>query len=236
MVPTTSLYGMSWLLISVSRISSACLFVGVGGCCYILLNRRARAVGLLWTRDRRFAETSTCTTHRKHKRITFVTPVDFFSPKVLLLFSLCSVFRTCLFVSNFLVCCFVFTHNTNIHAPPWFSLSLSLSTLSVFLRSDCPGIAFCPLLYNAHNTNINAPGGIRTRNPRKRSAAGLRFRPRGHRNQQRIVFRLELKVEASLPDSSTLQVAACSQECAGAGILSIGKSLNHVTQGSNPSA
>jgi hypothetical protein len=29
-------------------------------------------------------------------------------------------------------------------------------------------------------TNINAPGGIRTHNPSKRSAADLRFRPRDH--------------------------------------------------------
>jgi hypothetical protein len=33
---------------------------------------------------------------------------------------------------------------------------------------DCRGFPFCPLLYN---TNIHAPGGIRTCNPSKPSAA-----------------------------------------------------------------
>ena len=48
----------------------------------------------------------------------------------------------------------------------------SLCTLSV-LRS-------LSLLYDTHNTNIQAPGGIRTRNPRKRSAADFRIGPLGH--------------------------------------------------------
>jgi hypothetical protein len=34
--------------------------------------------------------------------------------------------------------------------------------------------------YNKHNTNIHAPGGIRTHNPSKRAAADPRLRPRGH--------------------------------------------------------
>jgi hypothetical protein len=35
-------------------------------------------------------------------------------------------------------------------------------------------------LYNKHNTNIHALGGIRTHNPSKRAAADLRLRPRDH--------------------------------------------------------
>jgi hypothetical protein len=34
--------------------------------------------------------------------------------------------------------------------------------------------------HNKHNTNIHATGGIRTRNPSKRTAADPRLRPRGH--------------------------------------------------------
>jgi hypothetical protein len=42
--------------------------------------------------------------------------------------------------------------------------------LSVLLLcADCPGCAFCPYC-TTHNTNIHAHGGIRTRNPNKRSA------------------------------------------------------------------
>ena len=37
-----------------------------------------------------------------------------------------------------------------------------------------------------HNTNINAPGGIRTRNPSKRSAADPRLRPIDHRSAHRV--------------------------------------------------
>ena len=38
--------------------------------------------------------------------------------------------------------------------------------------------------YNKHNTNIHAPGGIRTHNPSKRAAVDPRLRPRGHRDRQ----------------------------------------------------
>jgi hypothetical protein len=37
-----------------------------------------------------------------------------------------------------------------------------------------------PSLYNKHNTNIHAPGGIRTHDPSKRAAEDPRLRPRGH--------------------------------------------------------
>ena len=45
-----------------------------------------------------------------------------------------------------------------------------LCTSSVLLLCpDCPGCDFCPYC-TTHNTNIHATSGIRTRNPRKRSA------------------------------------------------------------------
>ena len=72
---------------------------------------------------------------------------------------------------------FVRTYNTTqISLTP----SAFFFTLSVLLCPDCPGFAFCFLLYNTHNTNIHAPGGIRTRNPKKRSASNHRLRPLGH--------------------------------------------------------
>jgi len=36
---------------------------------------------------------------------------------------------------------------------------------------------------NSQETDINAPDGIRTRNPSKRAAANPRLRPRGHWDQ-----------------------------------------------------
>jgi len=42
--------------------------------------------------------------------------------------------------------------------------------------------------HNPHKeTDIHAPGGIRTRNPSKRTAAGPRFRPRGHRDRPKYI-------------------------------------------------
>jgi hypothetical protein len=38
--------------------------------------------------------------------------------------------------------------------------------------------------YNKHNTNIHAPGGIRTHNPSKQAAVDPRLRPRCHWNRQ----------------------------------------------------
>ena len=65
-----------------------------------------------------------------------------------------------------------------ISLPPGLFL-FSLCTLSALLCPDCPGFAFCPLLYNTHNTNYHAPGGIRTRDPSNRSAVEPRLRPVG---------------------------------------------------------
>ena len=59
--------------------------------------------------------------------------------------------------------------------------------------SYCRGCGFCPLLYNTHNTNIHAPGGIRTRNRNRRSAADPCLRQLGHWDRHGIdpeTFRL----------------------------------------------
>ena len=37
---------------------------------------------------------------------------------------------------------------------------------------------------HSQHTNIHAPGGIRTHNPSRRTAADLRLRPRGHWDRQ----------------------------------------------------
>ena len=61
--------------------------------------------------------------------------------------------------------------------------SLTVLYPYLFLCRDCP--AFCVLsLFKAHNTNIHTAGGIRTRNPSRRSDADPRFRPLGHWNRQ----------------------------------------------------
>jgi hypothetical protein len=49
----------------------------------------------------------------------------------------------------------------------------------LFLYPNVLHFAFCVLL-TTRNTNIHAPGGIRTRNPSRRSAANRRLRPLGH--------------------------------------------------------
>jgi hypothetical protein len=43
------------------------------------------------------------------------------------------------------------------------------------------------LPYNKHNTNIHAPGGIRTHNPSKRAAVDPRLRPRCHWDRQNLL-------------------------------------------------
>ena len=54
--------------------------------------------------------------------------------------------------------------------------------LYYFFCPDFPGclLSFLSLLCNSHNTNIHAPGGIRTRNPSKQSAADPHLGPLGH--------------------------------------------------------
>ena len=59
-----------------------------------------------------------------------------------------------------------------------FLFSLSLLYLCCFFLIV---LALPFVLCNAHDTNIHAPDGIRTRNPSKRAAADPRLRPLGHR-------------------------------------------------------
>jgi hypothetical protein len=85
------------------------------------------------------------------------------------------------------------THNTHKRqtsmSPVGFFFSVPLFPFDPFLYCLNPLFvlhvtlrSMLPSLYNKHNTNIHAPGGIRTRNPSKRAAAGTRLRLRGHRD------------------------------------------------------
>jgi hypothetical protein len=42
--------------------------------------------------------------------------------------------------------------------------------------------------YNKHNTNIHAPGKIRTHNPSKRAAEDPRLRPHGHWDRPILIY------------------------------------------------
>jgi len=55
---------------------------------------------------------------------------------------------------------------------------------------------------HTQETDIHGPGGIRTRNPSKRTAADIRFRPRAHRD--RLIEILFVKI--SLSDITLLNV------------------------------
>ena len=67
----------------------------------------------------------------------------------------------------------------------FFALSCTLFILHPYLVLAVDSPASCLLsLPTTHNTNIPAPGGIRTRNPSKRPAADPRLRPLGHWNRQ----------------------------------------------------
>ena len=69
------------------------------------------------------------------------------------------------------------THKIHTSMPPLgIFCSLSVFYPCLFVLTV---LAFA-LVYNTHNTNIHAPGGIRTRNPSKQEAAELRLRPLGH--------------------------------------------------------
>ena len=43
-------------------------------------------------------------------------------------------------------------------------------------------------MLHSQQTNIHAPGGIRTHNPTKRAAVDLRLRPLGHRNRRKMKY------------------------------------------------
>ena len=60
------------------------------------------------------------------------------------------------------------------------TFSFVLCALSVLLCPNCPGFCLSSLLCNTNNTNIQAPGKIRTRNPSKQAATDPRLRPLGY--------------------------------------------------------
>jgi hypothetical protein len=102
-----------------------------------------------------------------------------------------SFFRSVLFIHCAPLCplsvCHLFLYNTHTHKHPCHRQDFFLfspCTLSVLLCPDCPGLCLLSILYNTHNTNIHAPGGIRTHNPSKRSAANPRLRPLCHWDRQ----------------------------------------------------
>jgi hypothetical protein len=70
------------------------------------------------------------------------------------------------------------TQHSHIHAPGgiFYSLYFTCTTALSWLSWRC----LLSVLCNTHNTNIRAPGWIRTRNPCRRAAADPRLRPLGH--------------------------------------------------------
>ena len=78
--------------------------------------------------------------------------------------------------------------NTNIHArrEDFFVFSFTVLVLRPYLFFVLIFLHFAFLsLFTTNNTNIHDPGGIRMRNPRKRSAADPRIRPLGHCDQHK---------------------------------------------------
>ena len=65
----------------------------------------------------------------------------------------------------------------------FFILLYHVLHLNLFLSLDC--LVFCLFVFT-YNTNIHAPGGIRTRHPSRRAVSDLRSRPRGHRDRHSI--------------------------------------------------
>ena len=55
-------------------------------------------------------------------------------------------------------------------------------------------LAYSSLL-TTQNTNIHAPGGIRTRNPSRRAAADPRLRPLGHWDRLRYVILVLISID-----------------------------------------
>jgi hypothetical protein len=153
----------------------------------------------LWTRDGPVAETCIWQ-HTVLTKEKYLCPwrIFFFLLFILLYYVLH------LYSPSWLPCilpfCLYLQHKPNIHAPAGF-FWLFLCTLFVVLCPDCPAFCLLSVLYNTHNTNIQASGrnqtrnpskraaqtytldraanGIRTRNPSKRSAADPRHGPLG---------------------------------------------------------
>jgi hypothetical protein len=83
--------------------------------------------------------------------------------------------------------CHFVHHKSHMDWPRLFFLICSFysfCTFKSFPPSSCHLYSILLSLYNKHNTNIHALGGIRTHNPSKRAAADLRLRPRGNWDRQ----------------------------------------------------
>ena len=127
---------------------------------------RSHTFGILWTSDQLVAEAATYKTHNKHK--IHAHSGTFLSLSLSLSLSLCTLSVLC---PGF--CLFSVLHNTHTqykHPCPWrdflFSFTVFVLHLCLVPYLDCP--AFCLLsLLITHNTNIHAPGEIRTRNSSK---------------------------------------------------------------------
>ena len=126
-----------------------------------------QSVGLLWTSDQPVADTSTWQTHNTHNRQTFFY---LFSGKKT------NTYRHITQASR-KQCSKQGDMIRALHSCTIIVLSLYFVCTALSWSS---WLCLLSLLYNTHNTNIHAPGGIRTRNPSKRSAADTRLTPFGH--------------------------------------------------------
>ena len=93
---------------------------------------------------------------------------------------------SCPYSLCFAVCTVQHTTLTSIPLAGFFLYSLVLSLYFIrtcFLDLILLHFAFC-LYLTTHNTNIQTPGGIRTRNPSKRLVADPRLRKLGHWDRQ----------------------------------------------------
>ena len=119
------------------------------------------------------------TAHNTHKRQTPMPPGWIFFCSYFFFLSFCP-FILCVLLYILLSHVTYSLYNTQ-HKHPW---PRRIFVLFYLLCPDSPAFYLLSLLYNTHNTNIHAPGGIWTRKPSKRAAADLRLRPHGHRNPQ----------------------------------------------------
>ena len=93
-----------------------------------------------------------------------------------------SVIYPCFFLLNVLALCLFYllcnTHNENIHDQG----GIFFCSRALYLFSFVLIVLALPLVLTVQHTQeiIHAPGGIQTRNPRKRSAADPRLRPLGY--------------------------------------------------------
>jgi hypothetical protein len=147
--------------------------------------RHVHPVAPLRTSDQLVAEAATDTTHKTTRDDHL-----FVCSLALRLYFI----RACLFVMIVLIfCLFVFTYNIQYtHSYPRRDFFLFVFCCTVFVLrpylvlclDNVLHFAFLSLLYSTQNTNIHSLGGIRTRNPSKRSAADLRLRPHGRQDER----------------------------------------------------